>query len=51
MATQGPGGEVVDAAGAVRDVGHDDALDGRVLLQDVGDGRCVQGQAFRKLCE
>ena len=47
--TQSPRGEVIHAAGAVRDVCHDDALRARVLLDDVRDGRGEQGQAFGHL--
>lgn len=39
IAAERPGGEVVDAAGPVRDVAHDERFDsGAELDEDVGDG-------------
>ena len=40
---------VVDAAGAVGDVGHDDRVGARVLLDDVGQRRREHRQALRQL--
>ena len=47
--TERPGREVVDAAGAVGDVGHDHALGAGVPLQDVRDGGGEEGQPLRQL--
>ena len=49
FAAQGARGEVVDAAGAVGDVAHDDGVRARVLRDDVGDGRPEHAEALGEL--
>lgn len=50
VAGEGAGREVVDAAGAVGDVAHDDGFDARAELgEDVGDGGGEEEEAFGHL--
>lgn len=50
VAAHGAGGVVVDAAGAVGDVAHDEGLDTRAELgEDVGDGGGEEEEALRHL--
>lgn len=50
VAAEGAGGVVVDAAGAVGDVSHDDCFNAWAELgEDVGDGGGEEEEAFRHL--
>lgn len=47
--TQRPGRVIVDAAGAVGDVAHNECVTARVLLQQVRDHICIQEKTLREL--
>ncbi len=50
VTAQSASGVVIDAAGAVGDVAHDEGFASRTELgEDVGDGGCEQEETFREL--
>ena len=49
LAPQRGGREVVDTAGAIRDVSHDDGGDARKALEDICDGGGKDEESLREL--